>query len=509
VTVSAAPLFSFIVVPGTNPVSGLEESLIAQSFGGWELVVVGSRAAAGGGEPRVRRVPGAAGADFSALLGAGLDAATGDFVAFVASGDRLRAGALEAVSSHIAANPGLGIVYADEQHGGTGSTYLKPVFSPERLRSQYYFGNAAFFAREAAQGFTVERAFAGAEPWNLSFRMVESDVIVSRVAFLALVSDGLGLGPDSGISRTVEAASGARAIARHLEATGGGDVVGEVVPGVIESRRRVQGEPLVSIVIPTRGDHAVVRGADRCLVVEAVRSVIERSTYSNLEIVVVMDALAPPGVSRELLSIAGDRLRLLEWTKPFSFAEKMDYGVTRSAGEFVLFLNDDTEVITPRWIESMLALCQLPGAGMAGAMLYFEDETIQHAGHAYYHLNLTHVGLNSPRGARGPHDAFLVEREADGVTAACSMMPRAVFERAGGFSTLLPGNFNDVDLCMKVTGLGYSIFWTPGAELYHFESKSRDPRVAQYEVDTLWARWEHRFWDSDHWPDDPAIRYPA
>ena len=93
------------------------------------------------------------------------------------------------------------------------------------------------------------------------------------------------------------------------------------------------------------------------------------------------------------------------------------------------------------------------------------------------------------------------------MTAACSMMPRSVFFKIGGFSTLLPGNFNDVDLCMKVASLGYHSYWTPFAELYHFESKSRDPRVALYEIQTAWGRWEHLFWESKYWPEDPHTVY--
>jgi glycosyltransferase involved in cell wall biosynthesis len=268
---------------------------------------------------------------------------------------------------------------------------------------------------------------------------------VVHVPEILMVSDGASVADGWGYENAVRLASVGTVLGEHLAATGGGvvDAVGQ--NGVHQTRRLVQGEPLVSIVIPTRGDTASVRGADRCMVVEAVRSVVELSTYTNVELVVVVDTVAPDHVRDQLREIGGDRLRLIEWDKPFSFSGKMNFGALHAHGEFLLMLNDDVEVITPRWIEPMLALAQLPHAGFAGAMLYFEDETIQHAGHAYYRGDVTHIGLNSERGATGPWGAFELEREVAGVTGACAMIRRSVFIEVGGFSPLLPGNFNDVD----------------------------------------------------------------
>jgi GT2 family glycosyltransferase len=243
-----------------------------------------------------------------------------------------------------------------------------------------------------------------------------------------------------------------------------------------------------------------VHGETRCLVIEAVRTIIEKTTYENYELVVVMDSVADPAVTQTLRDIGGGRMRIVWWDRPFNFSAKMNLGVFHARGEYVLFLNDDTEVITPGWIEPMLSLCQRPGAGMAGAMLYFEDDSIQHAGHIYERGDAGHIGTVGRRGASGPLNSFLVEREISGVTAACSMMPRDVFDEVGGFSLLLPGNFNDVDLCMKVTELGHEIYWTPNTELYHYESKTRVSRVARYEVETAWGRWEWRLDDPTYWP---------
>jgi GT2 family glycosyltransferase len=108
--------------------------------------------------------------------------------------------------------------------------------------------------------------------------------------------------------------------------------------------------------------------------------------------------------------------------------------------------------------------------------------------------------MNDDRGSLEQFGSFAVEREVSGVTAACAMIPKAVFEEAGGFSMLLPLNFNDVDLCMKVNALGYQIYWTPNAELYHYESKTRVSRVTDYEIAVAWERWDWKLDDSRFWP---------
>jgi GT2 family glycosyltransferase len=133
-------------------------------------------------------------------------------------------------------------------------------------------------------------------------------------------------------------------------------------------------------------------------------------------------------------------------------------------------------------------------------MLFFEDDTIQHAGHMYLDGDAGHAGTNEPRGSEGPDHAFMVEREIAGVTAACSMMPRKLFDEVGGFTQLLPVNFNDVDLSMKITSTGRRIYWTPYSELYHYESKTRVSQVHDWEFRLQAQRWGSRLHDSGLWP---------
>lgn len=478
----------------------LLNSLIEQHLTDWELVVASNRLTLG--HDRVVKATVPEGATLATALNAGVAASAGSIICFLDATDNLHPNAISELCAVFDGNDEADIVYSDERVDGQ-PVALKPVFSPERLRSQFYFGSLTAYRRGLIDAVTGVRELPGAELYDLALRASTEARRVERLASVLVERR-----PRTGLD-AVALDSTREALTQHLAATGGGHVESVGTDGVHRTHRAVSGQPLVSVIIPTRGDSANVRGSDRVMVVEAVRSVVDKTTYSNYEFVIVIDDVAPPSIRSQLEAIAPGKTRFVEWSGPFSFSGKMNLGVVHSRGELLLFLNDDVEVISPDWMSALIALAQLPKAGVAGAMLYFEDDTIQHAGHAYYRSDVTHIGLNSERGAAGPDQSFRVEREVDGATAACAVMPREVFFEAGGFTTLLPGNFNDVDLCMKVASLGYQAYWTPYAELYHYESKSRDPRVARYEVATAWGRWEHMFWESRYWPDDPHTLYAA
>jgi GT2 family glycosyltransferase len=507
-TVTPTPFVTVIcaVAPGAKETSfHLLDALREQTLENWQLVISGELAGkvAIEEDPRIRVVAGAP--NRAAALSIALAAASGDYIAAAELGDYLDRDALSLLAKTVRDGVDADIIYSDETIGG--KRFSKPSFSPERLRGQFYLGNFTIYRRSlltAVGGF--REGIDGAELYDLALRAsVDANAVhhLDHDLFTggAASAWGIAVGEQLAATRAV--------LEHHLSATGGGVVDAVYSTGLATTRRAVDGEPLVSIVIPTRGDRAKLHGADRCMVVEAVRSACELSTYKNIEFVVVIDEVAPQGLYTELRAIAGDRVRFVPWLRAFSFSEKMNLGVLHAKGEFILLLNDDVEVISPHWIESMLGLAQRPNAGMVGAMLYFEDDTIQHAGHAYRKLDVTHIGLFSPRGSAGPFGGFFLEREVAGVTAACGMVRKSVFLEAGGFSTLLPGNFNDVDLCMKLNVLGYQSYLTPNAELYHFESKSRDPRVSYNEIRITWGRWEDFFWDSALWPTDPHEIFPV
>ena len=203
----------------------------------------------------------------------------------------------------------------------------------------------------------------------------------------------------------------------------------------------------------------------------------------------VYDDPTPPEVLAELREVAGDKLTLERFTRPFNYSEKMNVGCLRASGERLVFLNDDVEVISQGWLEQLVAPLDEPDVGLTGARLYFSDATVQHAGHAYAGGHYLHPYRDLPRDSYGPFGALIVNREASGVTAACAAMRRDTFVEVGGFSEALPANFNDVDLCYKVRQTGQRIVYVASVELYHFESRTRERAVHDWERNLVRGRW--------------------
>lgn len=257
------------------------------------------------------------------------------------------------------------------------------------------------------------------------------------------------------------------------------------------ARRRVHysfdGSPKVSIVIPTRG--TIHDGT--AFVVEAVKSIMGKSTYKNLEIVIVADDPTPQSVVTSIDEIAGDIVRWVRWSEPFNFSRKMNLGAACASGTFLLFLNDDIEVVSPGWVDSMLSLIAIDGIGYTGALLFFDDQSVQHAGHVYFG-GPGHIGFGEVVRRNDSNQTLTLDRITTGVTAACSLVTKKSFEQAGGFSPLFPGNYNDVDLSLKLSELGEKSAVAGGACLYHFESKSRDATVLRSEIEQLHLRWVRR-----------------
>ncbi len=272
-------------------------------------------------------------------------------------------------------------------------------------------------------------------------------------------------------------------------------------PGRYVVQRRLDPAVTVSVVIPTMGQSSLVRGRRRVLVVEAVRSLLERTDHEAVEVVVVHDTPTPAAVLDELREVAGDRLVLVPFDRPFNFSEKINVGVCHASGDRVVFLNDDVEAISQGWLEQLVAPLDEPDVGLTGAKLYFSDQTVQHAGHAYYNAGYHHPFKFWTRDEVGPFGELVVSREVTGVTAACAAMRRETFFAVGGFSEALPGNFNDVDLCYKVQAAGLRTLFVATSELYHYESRTREARVQEWERLAVVARWgvpgEDRFTPSE------------
>jgi len=404
------------------------------------------------------------------------------------------------------------VIYSDHDQirpdGRHADPVYKPDFSPERLRHTNWITHLVAVRRAllvSAGGFRA--GTDGAQDHDLLLRLMEQG------ARFVHVPEILAHWRQSPVSVATDTANkpaafsaGVRVVQEHLDRSGAAATAEPGAhPGTYLIRRPVDPDELVSVVILTRGSTGTVWGCQRRFVVEAVRSLVERSSHRALEVVVVADADTPAAVLGELERVVGDALRIVAFDEPFNFSRKINAGVRAASGDVLLLLNDDTELIEPGSVAAMLGLLHSGSAGApahgdvgaVGAKLLYGDGTLQHAGHVY-HGEFMHAFVGYPGEHPGPGRMLAIERECAGVTAAALMTTRSVFEAAGGFPDDLPLHFNDVDFCLAVRALGHRIVWTPRAAWYHFEGKSRS-RGATIEE---WRRVAERWWP-DGQPHDP------
>lgn len=438
--------------------------------------------------------------DEAAVLNQALAEIRGDYLVWLDASAALMPDALGTVAQVLNRFHGTGLVYGDDERTAAGHGRVRtsrPEFSPVRLRSQDYLGAVRIFRASTVRAIGGFRTgVSEVRGWDLALRATAHKIRVIHIPDVLCVVDGSLAHRSAAV-----AANSVRAVEDHLHSIGIDAVVSAQPSGVLNIRYPLQTKPLVSILIPTRGSSGRARGRDRTFVVEAVRGIIERSSYPNVEFVVVADDETPQSVIDELVALAGERLRLVRWSKAFNFSGKMNRGAVHARGEYLLLLNDDIDLITPDWIETMLGLVQQPGIGCAGTLLFFDDGTIQHGGHLYRDGHAGHIALGWSPGEDDALGSLAVDREVSGVTAACAIVSAELFWKVGGFSTLLPGNYNDVDFAMKIRAAGDSIVWTPHARLFHFESKSRVATIAPSELQALQRRWGNRLQLDPYWPE--------
>lgn len=508
---SGSPRYSIITPVYAPPVDVLREtirSVTSQTFRDWELILVDDASPdsttltvlreAAASDPRIRLVERDANGGIIAASNDGLGAARGEFVVLLDHDDLLERRALEVVETYVARHPELDYAYSDEDHltpyGRFVNAFYKPDWSPERLRSQNYCCHLSVLRRSLVAelgGFHV--GFDGAQDYDLILRVTERAREIVHIPFVLYhwreLPTSTAADPES---KPYAWDAGRRAVQAHLDRLGIAATVEESQPrGTYRVRREVIGDPLVSIIIPTCGSTGRPWGIERCYAVAAIESVRAHTTR-RIEFVLVVDDHTPPQHVDAMRRAAGDvPCRIVWFDRPFNFSEKVNLGSVHAAGELLLLLNDDIEVITDEFLDAMIPLAQEAGVGAVGAKLYFEDGRLQHAGHVY-NGDPGHIYFRRGGDEVGPSALLAVQRECIGVTAACMLLRAEVFAEVGGLCTLFAGNFNDVDLNLKLHVAGYRQIVTPFTELYHFESATRDPTITVEEHERLKMRWAER-----------------
>jgi GT2 family glycosyltransferase len=478
------PLFS-LLLPSSDPAlfGRTLGSVLGQIYPRWELCVAPEGPAGeypfrpGPPDDRVRLFP--AGMD-GALAGAG-----GGFVGFLREGDELAPEALFEAAKLLQERPDAHLVYSDEDEldaeGKRFNPHFKPGWSPELLLCTDYVSRLGLFRRSVLEEFGD---FDG--PHDLALRFAERSggiLHIPKVLYHSRRAD-----------RPEERDASLRAVRAALARRGiRGETKEGPVPGVLAYGPAVEGEPKVSILIPTRDNPTLLRNC-----IESVESL---STYNNYEILVVDNGSEGPEMLSYLASIPH---RVLRFDEDFNYSRINNFAAAHARGEYLLLLNDDTEVISPGWMEAMLGHAQGAEVGAVGAKLLYPDGLIQHAGVALGAGNFwapgvaAHACQHYPAGSTGlVGEVINTTRNYGAVTAACLMIRRSVFEEVGGLDEALTVAFNDVDLCLKVREKGYRVVYTPHAELYHYESSSRGYQRRPEENLLVRKRWAEEL---DHDP---------
>jgi glycosyltransferase involved in cell wall biosynthesis len=515
------PLISILVPVYNTPERWLlkaVESVKNQSYPHWELCLADDASPQPHVRPllerlaredaRIKVVFREKNGHISACSNSALELVTGEFVALLDHDDELTPHALFEVASLLNARPDTDYVYSDEdkidEDGRRHEPYFKPDFLPDLFLAQNYTSHLSVYRTALVREVGGFRAgYEGSQDWDLALRVVDRSSParirhISKVLYHWRAIPGSTALLISEKNYPLEAAR--RALTDHF-ARLKQPVTLEHVPG--DHWRVIHPLPTppppVTLVIPTRNGLRFLR---RC-----VDSILEKTAYPVFEVLVMDNGSDDPATLAYLRQLAdgthpllrpGHTARVIRHDAPFNYSVINNRGVREAQGEIVGLLNNDLELINPGWLSEMVAQSVRPGIGCVGAMLYYPNDTIQHAGVVVGLGGVAgHAFRDFPRGSHGKFNRARLVQNYSAVTAACLLIRKSTYEQVGGLDEKdLAVAFNDVDFCLKVQAAGYRNLWTPFAELYHHESATRgaddNPEKAERfrrEVETMLLRW--------------------
>ena len=483
-----APLFSIVVPLYRTPKEYLEQlirSVQNQTYGNWELCLSDGSGKDSpirkllrqytGDDPRIRVVFHERPLKISENTNAAIQLASGEYLVFTDHDDVLTPDALYEFAKAVNEDPRIDVIYSDEDKmsmdgGKFFQPHMKPDFNPDLLCSVNYICHL-FGARraliESLGGLRTE--YDGAQDYDLILRCTEKTEHICHIPRILYHwrshADSTAENPES---KMYAFDAGQRAVQAHYDRLG---IPAEVKKGeylgLYRTRYQWDEKPLISVLIPNK-DH--VEDLDRCL------NSLEKCTYKNLEYVIIENNSEEEETFQYYRELEKKtcKARVVYWEKEFNYSAINNFGAEQAKGEYLLLLNNDTEIINPDCLEELLGYCMREDVGAVGARLYYEDDTIQHAGVVIGFGGIAgHCFVQQPRGFSGYFHRIICAQDYSAVTAACMMVKKKAFEEVGGLTTELAVAFNDIDFCMKLRKIGYLIVYNPYAELYHYESKSR------------------------------------
>jgi glycosyltransferase involved in cell wall biosynthesis len=429
-------------------------------------------------DPRIRISLRESNGNISANSNSALALASGQFIALMDADDALPEHALYWVAKEIIAHPDADLLYSDEdkidEQGKRFDPNFKTEWNPALMLSQNAFSHLGVFRKSLVERLGAFRlGLEGSQDHDLVLRCALQTsakrirhiprILYHWRAIASSTAARIGAKPDAWHA-------GRRAIEDHLAQRG----LRASVKRAPSEQYQVDYElpappPRVSILIPTTGNPSLL---ERCL-----DSLLSRTTYRNFEVLLLVNEVQQNEARRaELLRGAAlrARVRVLYYAdRPFNYTWVNNWAANESSGEVLCLLNDDTEVITPDWLERLVARAMLPDVGAVGVMMYYPDNTIQHAGVILGLSGIAgHAFLQENRGIGGYFGRACLEQDLSCVTAGCLAIQRDVFLELEGFDEQFAIAFNDVDFCIRLRAAGRRIIWTPTVELYHHESAS-------------------------------------
>lgn len=363
--------------------------------------------------------------------------------------------------------------------------HFKPDYAIDNLRANNYICHLSCFDRKLLEGEELYRSeFDGSQDHDMILRLTDKArkiVHVPKLLYYWRSHAGSTAGNIAAKTYAIDAAKGA--VADHLRRHGFANfkiTSTRAFETIFKITYEIQGDPLVSIVIANR-DHA--QDLKRCLT-----SIFEKSTYENYEIIIVENGSTEEETKRYYKEVTSgpykDRVSVVEYKyaegEAFNYSRINNFGVSKARGEYILLLNNDTEVISLNWIEELLMYAQRDDVACVGGKLYYPDKTIQHAGIVIglgAHRTAGHVHYRQRRENLGYMGRLCYAQNMSAVTGACLMVKKRIYDELGGLDETFEVSLNDVDFCLRCRQKNYLNVFTPFAELYHYESLSRGSDV--------------------------------
>ena len=530
------PKISIVTPTWNTPTHCLREmidSVLAQTYANWELCIADGNSSSeqtkkiladyAREDSRIRLVFLDENLGIAGNSNAALHLASGDFITLLDHDDTLAPFALHEVVAQLQQpDTTIDILYSDEDFiNATGKKRFSPTFKPsfgwDTIRSHNFICHLLVFRNEILKktgGF--RKGFDGSQDYDLVLRACElaREIIhIPKVLYHWRVHPASTAGNPNAKNYAHDA--GRKALQEHLDRCNlHGQASNGLATGLYQAIYHRSEWPLISIIIPSK---------DQAITLQTCIDSILKDNYPNLEFLILENNSTENETFQLYETLKQDsRFKIINWTKPFSYAAINNYGAKLANGELLLFLNNDIESLKKDNLFRLAEHALRPETGAVGAALFYPDNTIQHAGVVLAMTGIAgHALRHTPKGKLGYGFRMATIKNVSCVTGACLMMKQKTFEEVNGFDENLAIAFNDIDLCLKVREKGYTVVWTPHAEFTHFESKTRGPEDTpekitrfQKEISYFKSKWNDQLLAGDEFyspnlnPDSetPSIR---